>query len=326
MTARVAVVVRTKNRPVLLERALADIFAQTFGDISAVVVNDGGDTAAVDALVARYADLPGGKLLVLHHEQSLGMEAATNAGIRATESEYIVVHDDDDKWHADFLQRTVEFLDGHPEISGVTTRTDIVFEEINGSTITEVGSERFNPELTSINLLDMLTINRFVPISFLYRRVVHDQVGHYDEGLGAVGDWEFYLRFLQRFPIHLLDGEALAYWCHRPSAQGDMGNSVIQAWDDHTKFDRQVRESYLRQDIAGVGMGSALYLAELAAKQERSLAELKDLNHQLLGRMDGLMARIDRLEGTFLSRTSVSDLARRPMRLAGKIRSALRKP
>ena len=35
------------------------------------------------------------------------MEAASNAGIKATNGELIVIHDDDDTWHPDFLKKCV---------------------------------------------------------------------------------------------------------------------------------------------------------------------------------------------------------------------------
>ena len=42
----VSVVVRTKERPVLLREALASIAAQTYSPIEAVIVNDGGADVA----------------------------------------------------------------------------------------------------------------------------------------------------------------------------------------------------------------------------------------------------------------------------------------
>jgi glycosyltransferase involved in cell wall biosynthesis len=55
------------------------------------------------------------------------MEAASNAGIAACDSDYIVIHDDDDSWCPDFLERTVAFLDG-PEgarYGGVATHSHV---------------------------------------------------------------------------------------------------------------------------------------------------------------------------------------------------------
>lgn len=317
--ARVAVVVRTKNRPVLLRRALEDIFGQSFEDVAVVVVNDGGDPVPVNALARTWDHLPAGKLTILHHEASKGMEAASNAGIRATASEFISIHDDDDRWHTDFLKKTVGFLDEAPQAQGVAVRTDIVYEEIRGGVIEQTGSQGFEHELRAITLSDMLRSNRVVPISFLYRRSVLERIGSYNEALDAVGDWEFNLRFLSAFPIELLDGEPLAFWCQRPSQRGDMGNSVIAGADDHQKFDRYVRDVYLREEAGKTGYGTLLYLAQMHGQQEGAIHELRELAERINSSVDELSRRVGSLEETVLNRTSFSDLARRPARLTGRI-------
>lgn len=322
-TPRVAVVVRTKNRSMLLTRALADIFGQTFQDLAVVVVNDGGDPAPVDAIAGAYAHLPAGKLTVIHHGQSAGMEAASNAGIRATQSDYMVIHDDDDRWHPDFLLRTVEHLDAHPDVRGVSVRTEIVYEEISAGRILQTGSQPWCAELASITLSDMMTSNRMVPISFLYRRAVHETVGYYDEDLDAVGDWEFYLRFLSHYGIDLLHDEPLAYWCQRPSLDGDMGNSVIAAAEDHERFDRHVRDHHLRHEIRQGGLGSLLYLAEMAGAQEAEARHARWVAEQLIEKVDRLAQRMDALEDSVQRRTSLTDLAKRPGRFLALIRDVV---
>ena len=101
--ARVGIVVRTKDRPGMLARALDDILAQRFGDWFAIIVNDGGDAGAVGESIARIADRANGRISAIHHEHSLGRSAAANAGVRALQSEYVVLHDDDELRHPDFL-------------------------------------------------------------------------------------------------------------------------------------------------------------------------------------------------------------------------------
>jgi glycosyltransferase involved in cell wall biosynthesis len=54
---KVAVVTRTKDRPVLLERAIQSVHSQTMKDFIHVIYNDGGDASSVDALVEKYITL-----------------------------------------------------------------------------------------------------------------------------------------------------------------------------------------------------------------------------------------------------------------------------
>lgn len=78
--ARVAVITRTKDRPLLLRRAIRSVLDQTFKDWLLVIVNDGGDPANVSVVVDELADELGDQVLVLHHPISMGMQTAANAG------------------------------------------------------------------------------------------------------------------------------------------------------------------------------------------------------------------------------------------------------
>nr|NLD40617.1 glycosyltransferase [Actinomycetales bacterium] len=106
----VAIVMRTKDRPILLSRAIDDVLSQSFRDWELIIVNDGGDPARVEELVSVREASAAGRIRVIHHHESLGMEAASNAAIRASASEFLAVHDDDDTWDPDFLHLTVDYL------------------------------------------------------------------------------------------------------------------------------------------------------------------------------------------------------------------------
>lgn len=257
--ARVAIIVRTKDRPVLLRRAVADVLAQTYTAWHLCIVNDVGDPAKVDAVVAGFGDRLEGRVQVLHRSTSAGMEDASNAGLDATASEFVAIHDDDDTWAPEFLARTVAHLDAHPADSGVVVRTDIVLERLEGDAVTELGRESFWPDLPAISLADLLRTNRFVPISLLYRRAVHDTVGTYRTDLPVVGDWDFHLRLLAHFDVGLIK-EVLAFWHQRPAAAGNASNSVLAGADLHDRYDLFVRDEHLKSYVRDNGMGSLLYL------------------------------------------------------------------
>ena len=124
MSSRVSVIVRTKDRPYFLARALADIAAQGHDELDVLVVNDQGDEDAARAVVASspLAD----RTRVLATSSPGGRCAAANRGVRAATADYVVLHDDDDLWHPDFLASTVAYLDAHPMEAGVVVPTEII--------------------------------------------------------------------------------------------------------------------------------------------------------------------------------------------------------
>lgn len=256
---RVSVVVRTKDRPVFLRRALADIAAQTFGDWEAVVVNDGGNGEAVRAVAD--ASPFAGRVRVIDSAAPGGRCAAANAGVRAAAGEFVVLHDDDDRWHPDFLARTSEWLDAHPNDVGVMVSTAIVYEEKRGATWVEVERTPFWAGMSRLSLIELLEINRAVPISFLYRRSLHDRAGVYDESLDAVEDWDFYLRVVAVGSVGFIPGEPLALWTQRPRAHGAAANSMFALGEQHTRDDLLVRDRALSTWINDNGPGLPLYMA-----------------------------------------------------------------
>jgi len=258
----VAIVVRTKNRPLLLRRALDSVFAQTFTDFVVVVVNDAGERPPVDAVVEEYAAHADGRIRVVHNEHSKGREAAMNTGISASDSTYVTIHDDDDGWAPTFLEKTVAYLENSAD-HGVAVRTEVIYEHIDGDEITVDSREILAGDLSLMSLSEMLVHNYAPPISLLYRRDVHDVVGLYDEALPVLADWDFNLRFLSRFTMGFIDGPPLAFWHQRPTSVGDEGNSVVTGQQDHERVEIEIRDRYLRSDLErNSHLGTLLYLAE----------------------------------------------------------------
>lgn len=278
----VNIVMRTRNRPRLLARALDDVLGQSSPQWVLTIVNDGGAPEPVDGLVAERSDAFANRVLVLHNPSSRGMEAASNQGILARESRYVAVHDDDDTWDPTFLETTVRWLDdvANGSAPAVAVRTEIVWEEVLGASVRELSREVFLPERTQITLTDLIRFNACVPISMLYRRANLIDAGLFDESLPVAGDWECNLRLASTGQLGFLPDKVLAYWHQRPGAVGDLGNSVVALRDDHRAQDALVRDRALRRSVAEDGLGLPLYLTRF-----------------LDDRFDEMRERLDSLEG-----------------------------
>ena len=268
---RVGIVVRTKNRPLFLERAIRDVLAQSYQNWVMVVANDGGDSAQARDVVDRFATELAGRIVILDVVQPGGRCAAANQGIRAVDTEFVVLHDDDDRWHPEFLSTTVNWLDTRPADGGVMVPIEMVYERLKRGEYVETGRARLWPRMTQITYLDLLPVNRAVPISFLYRRTLHEELGYYDETLDAVEDWEFYLRIAVDHHIGFVVGEPLAYWSLRPASRGDSGNSMYALGDIHERYETIVRDRALRDYVRQYGPGVPLYLAGLMEQQAKEI-------------------------------------------------------
>lgn len=277
----VAIITRTKNRPLMLERALESVSGQTFSDFVWVVVNDGGEPAPVESIIQQGRQR-GLSITIRHHPQSCGMEAASNTGIHAAASEFVVIHDDDDSWEPTFLEICVRFLRERPHYGGVVTQSTKVEEKVLPDHVKILARSPFNPDLMSVYLHEMAQQNTFPPISFLYRRSVIDTVGLYAEDLPVLGDWDFNLRFLMHYDIGVIP-LALANYHHRRAlaeAQSQYGNSLYAGLNRHIEFDAIVRNRLLRHDLE-VGKPGLGWLVAMG-RQHLSLRRLDDTVQRLV--------------------------------------------
>lgn len=295
----VAVLVRTKDRPRFLRRALANIAEQTFTDYTVCVINDGGDESATRAILqaSPLAHLLEGDAprLMLLTTSGGNMEAASNAGLAATDSKFVAIHDDDDLWAPEFLERTVGALRASEALI-CSTRVVERYERETPEGEFEVYEERiFHDGLPGFGLQFLYRTNRTVPIGILYRRRLHELVGFYDESLPVVGDWEFNLRAAAVTEVLLVD-EPLAYWSLRPEADGADANSV-QRQAEHARFDASVRARAIRDDLQSGGRpGPYLYQAHLMADLERRVIDGHDLTRESLDLLRSLGERLERIE------------------------------
>lgn len=284
--AETAIVTRTKDRPLLLRRAMECILAQTHADWHHVIVNDGGDRDHIEALVA---GMPGyaGRVSLIHNSPNMGMEAASNAGLILTDSAYFAIHDDDDTWQPDFLARTVEVMRQHeasPRFGGVVTGVTVVHEEIQVDRVIETRREPFRPDMEFVGLTNLLPENQFPPIAMLCRRSVLDLLGHFDSRKPVLGDWDFHLRVARSFELAYLRAP-LANYHHRGSASGSLSNSVYADSWRHRAIRARSLDAMLRERLAAAPDTIIDFL--LAAERE----------HRIMGRLGGMQAHNDWVSG-----------------------------
>lgn len=281
MSPTVTIVVRTRNRPAMLRRALASIDSQTYRNFEVVVVNDAGDEAEVHSVIDPLDAAFKKAITIVTNEVSNGREAALESGFNASRCPYYAIHDDDDSWHPDFLAKTVAYLDEHTEAGGVATRCQVVRERVRADgTCIEIDRETLSTDNHGLSLVDVMVENYTPPISQLIRRETADRVGHWDGSLQTQADWEFNLRLLADSPVGFIDEEPLAYWHHRDTMDASLGNSIVtdaylHKWDNLHIRDRYLRAMLATQDPSSPHLGQALLSAEYYRRMREELSRVE---------------------------------------------------
>jgi glycosyltransferase involved in cell wall biosynthesis len=244
--ARVAIVTRTRDRDMLLRRALDSLAQQTYQDFVQVVVNDGGDRKALDAVLSDYPT----KNRVVVDNQQPDMIKALNVGIRAVDSDYVAILDDDDTWAPERLEKTVAHLD-KTGAKAVVVKMNIVIEEMADGKIHKL-SEELHPQSGEgeISLFKQCYQNYLSNGIITYRRDVYEELDGYDETLATAEDWDFGIRLMLKYDVDFLREEMPLFFYHqRPRQKGTDGNSVHAGVLQQEKTITILRNRYLRNDI-----------------------------------------------------------------------------
>ncbi|MCF8143826.1 MAG: PIG-L family deacetylase [Deltaproteobacteria bacterium] len=195
----VSVIVRTKDRPVLLANALKSIAEQTYANLEIVVVNDGGEDVR-DVVNTVAGGIPAHYIA---HETCKGRAAAANAGLYAAKGLYLNFLDDDDLLYPDHIETLVRRLQSDREHIAYTSVLSAYF---NGPPEYPENCARrvvdhdidFDPE--------RLLFQNYIPImSVLFHRDVLQKVEGFDHRLDLFEDWDFWIRASRHFRFHHID-------------------------------------------------------------------------------------------------------------------------
>jgi len=110
--AKVCVVIPCYNQGEYVMDAIDSVLEQSFTDFEIIIVNDGSTDYATNEILQKL-DIP--KVKVIHTE-NCGLASARNTGITATNAEYILPLDADDKIGKRYLEEAVAILDRNREV------------------------------------------------------------------------------------------------------------------------------------------------------------------------------------------------------------------
>ena len=293
---RVTVVTRTRNRPLMLTRAVQSVGAQTFQDLELVIVNDAGESEAVDQALASAPEWLRERTQVVTNETSHGREAALEDGLAVSSCEFFAIHDDDDSWEPGFLAACVAHLDENPGHGAVAASCDLIFETVSEEALTELKREALAPGKESWTLIDTMVANYVPPISQLIRREVADRIGHWDGTLLTQADWDFNLRLLATSPVGFINGEPLAHWHHRDSTDGTIGNSVVVDAAHHRTDNLAIRDRYARLSVSCTGTESSPQGVTAASENLGLLLVSAEYYHRIQKRLEQQDKEIEHLK------------------------------
>jgi len=200
----ISVVIPTRNRSLLLKRAIESVLSQRYGNMELIIVDDASEDTTLDVVKSYQKSFR--KFKYIHNNRQCGAAGSRNIGIRAASGKCISFLDDDDEWLPEKLGSQKDFLDAHPDIMAVSCW---YIEDIYGRKRTKV------KKYDRVSFKDMLWENFMGSFSFvMVRREIFDKIGLLDETLTNCQDWDIWLRVSRDYKIGVVNRYLTIYYRH----------------------------------------------------------------------------------------------------------------
>ncbi len=217
----VGVVVATRNRPELLERAVASIVASQYdGDIEVVLVFDQAEPHEVRVELPSHRSIRS-----LVNRRSPGLAGARNTGILATDADLVAFCDDDDEWMPAKLRLQVEALRRDRNAVVATTGISVVFRGHEHERVAQ------SDHITLARLLRSRAVELHPSSILAWRAAVLERIGLVDEEIpGSYGeDYEWLLRAARVAPILAVRRSLVTVNWHESSWFSERWGTIIEA-------------------------------------------------------------------------------------------------
>lgn len=206
VSPKVSVVVTAHNYGKYLPQALDSVINQRYSDWEMIVVND-GSTDNTQEILAGYQERLGNKMKILTLN-GVGLAKASNAGIKLSQGQYIIRLDADDYFDENIFLIEATILDNDPHIHMVFSD----YYRINkyGEVIDAYRLQKVNDE---VKLLDRSPL----AAGAMYRRECYDAIGGYNESLRYQEDYDFWIRFIDKYHVYNVNLPLMYYRKHNLS-------------------------------------------------------------------------------------------------------------
>ncbi len=226
MAKKVSIVITAHNYAKYLPKALESALHQVYDNLEVVVVDD-GSTDATESVLASYAGDPRLRTITLN---GVGLAAASNRGIEASSGEYVVRLDADDWFDDNLVLVLATYLDRNPNVGLVFP--DYFTVDAHAQLIQTVRRAKTNEE---VELLDRPCL----AAGAMYRRSCYDSIGGYDESLRHQEDYDFWIKFIEKFQVRNISLPLMYYRQH--------GSSMSRNWDDRMRARRMVKRKFVTE-------------------------------------------------------------------------------
>lgn len=227
MKSLISFIMPTYNRAYIIREAVESILAQTYSDWELVIVDD-GSTDRTKELFEGIGD----PRIRYYNQENKGPAAARNKALKLVKGDWIAYLDSDNTLFPNFLEvmlkRTAErggvvfaFPKGHRFLE--LYKGGKLLQRINNT------EKEFGGDFVAKDIAHR-TLHTDASGSMHSRKVIKEGI-RWDEGMGKMEDWEFFLQLSEKYPSGFLYVSELLYtYTQRFGGDGLVSNSTYGDW------------------------------------------------------------------------------------------------
>jgi glycosyltransferase involved in cell wall biosynthesis len=214
MNPRVSIIIPCYNHGQYIREALDSVEKVADKNLyEIIIVNDGSK----DEYTIQMMDKLAAEGYHVINQVNQGLGRTRNNGIKVAKGDYILPLDSDNRIRPEYIYKSIEILDAHPEIAMVYGDAEFFGDKSKRHAVGE------------FNLQNMMVENQ-IDACAVYRKSVWEAVGGYDEKMPIMGyeDWDMWLNMtFKQYKFHYVPEILFDYRV--------LGNSMLRSVSSSNK-------------------------------------------------------------------------------------------
>lgn len=189
----ISVVIPTRDRQKLLQRALDSVVQQTLAPKEIIVVDDGSNDGTREMVRTEFPDI------IYQYQSPSGISKARNNGMKLCGGDWIAFLDSDDEWRSDKLERQVAWLSENPAFR--VCHCDEIWIR-NGVRVNPKKRHQKRGGWIFPYCLPLCVVS---PSAIVVHASAFEDIGKFDEALPVCEDYDMWLRMALHYQFGYLD-------------------------------------------------------------------------------------------------------------------------
>ena len=226
-TKKITVVIPCFNYSKYIGETIDSLKQSTYKNWNCIIVNDGSTDNSEETILNI---INGDDRFTYIKQPNKGLSATRNVGIRASNSEYILCLDPDDKISPTYIENGIKYLDENKDCTLYYGKAKMFYDD---------GTEK-DWNLPPFDYKKLI-FNNHIYSAFIYRKKDYELIGGYDEVMSGYEDWEFLIRLLSNNKkVYMTNDVVFYYRRHEGSmdskVRNDMGKYRIYIHNKNRKI------------------------------------------------------------------------------------------